>query len=129
MTLNCPFRSPILRVCQKVRGEALDVLHEHLSVFVQTHTILDSLWRPGCTTRMLRGLQRLEMSIALDELPSKAILIMKIIPGIPHLTEFIVTCSEPTWSTPQQSDGTTWLRNEVSNVAESLLIGATYEQT
>lgn len=129
ITLSRPFSGPILGVCRKVRGEALDILHEHLAVIMQTYTILDSLWQLTRTTRLLRGLQRLEMSIALDELPIKATLIKKIIPRIPHLTEFIITCSEPTWSIGRQADGRLWLRNAESSATESLLVSQTFNET
>ena len=129
MTLSRPFSGPILGVCRKVRGEALDILHEHLAVIMQTYTILDSLWHLTRTTRLLRGLQRLEMSIALDELPTKTTLIKKIIPQIPHLTEFVVICSEPTWSVGSQADGRPWLRNAESSATGSLLVSQTFDET
>ena len=129
ITLSRPFSRPILGVCRKVRGEALDILHEHLAVIMQTYTILDSLWQLTRTTRLLRGLQRLEMSIALNELPTKATLIKKIIPRIPHLTELVVMCSEPTWSIGSQADGTRWLRNAESSATGSLLVSQTFDET
>ncbi len=127
MALSRPFHDPMLRVRQKVRDEALDIIDEHLSITMQTYTIFDSLERLTRTTRLLKGLQGFEISVALDELPSRALQVKRLIPRMPLLTELIVTCSEPTWSIPQCADGTTWLHNAGCSATGCLLVSPTYE--
>ena len=114
----------ILAVCRFIRAEALGVLLQHLAVVMNQHAFLGPLERLTQRGMYLHGLKKLEMCVKLDELPLKALHIKQVVPRIPHLVRFLITCSEARWT----CSGNTRLPEGGHPAPDSLLWHETYEE-
>ena len=83
-----------------MRVEALKVLLENVVVIMSRYTTLEALDRFISPRGLLTRLRRLEVDMALDDLPFMSFQIKKTILLCPEVRAFDLTCSAAVWSLP-----------------------------